>query len=249
MRELEIEIESRPNTGTVAADTYRRQNYTPVVAYGDGKPAISGMVKTIDFNRLAKKGNTTTLFKVKSSESSLNGRLALVKEMQIDYMNGRALHADFMLIREDRKLKIRVPLHLTGEPAGVKGQGGVLTSSLHDIGVLCLPRAIPEFIEVDVSGLALGQSLHASDVKFPAGVELADNPEESIASVVAPRTVEEEVKAAATEGEAAAATTEGGEAGAEAKEGAPAAEGAAKDDKGAADKGDKAAKSDKKEKK
>lgn len=221
MQELEIEIEPRPRTGSVAAATYRKNNFVPVVAYSEGKPSIPGMVPVKEFTRMANKANWTQLFVLKSKDSTLNGRLALVKELQVDYMNGTALHADFVLVRENQKIKVRVPLHVKGEAVGVKTDGGVLTITHHDIGVMCLPRGIPAHFEVDVTALALGHSLHARDVALPEGVDLADDPEETLISVVAPRAVEEVAAPVAAEGEAAAAAGAEGEA----KEGEAAAAG------------------------
>nr|4V9J_BZ Chain BZ, 50S ribosomal protein L25 [Thermus thermophilus HB27]4V9J_DZ Chain DZ, 50S ribosomal protein L25 [Thermus thermophilus HB27]4V9K_BZ Chain BZ, 50S ribosomal protein L25 [Thermus thermophilus HB27]4V9K_DZ Chain DZ, 50S ribosomal protein L25 [Thermus thermophilus HB27]4V9L_BZ Chain BZ, 50S ribosomal protein L25 [Thermus thermophilus HB27]4V9L_DZ Chain DZ, 50S ribosomal protein L25 [Thermus thermophilus HB27]4V9M_BZ Chain BZ, 50S ribosomal protein L25 [Thermus thermophilus HB27]4V9M len=112
----------------------------------------------------------------------------LVRQVNLDKRRRRPEHVDFFVL-SDEPVEMYVPLRFVGTPAGVRA-GGVLQEIHRDILVKVSPRNIPEFIEVDVSGLEIGDSLHASDLKLPPGVELAVSPEETIAAVVPPEDVE-----------------------------------------------------------
>jgi large subunit ribosomal protein L25 len=150
-------------------------------------------------------------------------------------------HVDFQRVQKDRKLHMKVPLHFTNaeKSPGVKEQGGVVSHVLNELDITCFPDDLPEFIEVDLGALAVGNSIHARDLALPKGVELAlgkaDNP--VVATVVVPQLITEEEEAAAA---AAVAPSEipTTEQAAEPKEGEAPAEGAAKAEKpAAADKG------------
>ena len=137
------------------------------------------------------------------------------------------MHIDFQRVLEDEKIKMIVPLHFKGgaEAKGVKDQGGVLSHVRNDIEVTCLPKDLPEFVEVDVSGLELNQVLQLSDLKLPAGVEIVEllaGRDKPVASIHMPRVEEEEVPVV---DEAAAAAAAAGTA---AAPGAPGAPGAAR---------------------
>ncbi|HEU4516521.1 MAG TPA: 50S ribosomal protein L25, partial [Steroidobacteraceae bacterium] len=144
------------------------------------------------------------------------------------------VHADFQRVLEDEKIKMHVPLHFKGgaEAKGVKEQGGVLSHVRNDVEVVCLPKDLPEFVEVDVSGLEINQVVRLSDLKLPAGVELVEllaKRDGPVASIHMPR-VEEEEAPAVDEAAAAAAAVPGAAPAA----GAPAAPGAAPAAAGAA---------------
>jgi len=117
--------------------------------------------------------------------------------VNLDKRRRRPEHVDFFVL-SDEPVEMYVPLRFVGTPAGVRA-GGVLQEIHRDILVKVSPRNIPEFIEVDVSGLEIGDSLHASDLKLPPGVELAVSPEETIAAVVPPEDVEKLAEEAAAE--------------------------------------------------
>jgi large subunit ribosomal protein L25 len=173
---------------------------------------------------LATKASSSQLFTLKSEDKNLNGKLAVVKEVQKDYLSKSApIHIDFMALNPDAEFEIEVPVRVIGEAKGVKLSGGVLSVAVHRLAVSCLPKNIPQRLEVDVANIDLNESLQAKDVKLPEGVKLAGDPTETIASVVTIRVVEEAAPAAA----AAAAPADGAAAAAPA-EGAAPADGAAK---------------------
>jgi large subunit ribosomal protein L25 len=125
------------------------------------------------------------------------------------------LHADLFAVDADQTIEVSVPIHIVGTAIGVSLGGGILDFPLREIEVVCLPRAIPEEIPVDVSALQLGDSIHVRDLTLPQGVELLSDSDLSVVSVVAPAKAEEEV--APVEADAAPAAAEGGEPAAEAK--------------------------------
>ena len=131
-------------------------------------------------------------------------RLALVQEIQHHPLDGRLLHVDLHEVAENEKVTIMVPVETVGEAIGVKTGGGVLEHVLFKIRVRSLPKDLPEQIVVDVSHLELNKSIHLSDLKMPAGVEVLGDKNVPVVSVALPRTEEEETAATAT-GEAVAA--------------------------------------------
>lgn len=169
-------------------------------------------------------------------------RLALVQEVQHHPLSGKVLHVDFHEIAETEKVTISIPVETTGEPEGVKTQGGVLEHVLFKIRLRGLAKDIPELVTVDVSHLKIGEAVHLGEIKTPAGVEVIGDKQIPVIAVAAPRTEEEEAAEAA---EAAAAPGEVEmikEKKEEGEEGAPPAKGADKGaEKGAAKPGEKAA--------
>jgi large subunit ribosomal protein L25 len=162
-------------------------------------------------------------------------RLALVQEVQHHPLSGKVLHVDFHEIAENEKVIISVPVETTGEPEGVKNQGGVLEHVLFKVRAWGLAKDLPEIITVDVSHLKIGEAIKLGEIKPPPGVEIVGDKHISVIAVAAPRTEEEEAAEAA---EAAAAVPGEVEMIKEKKEGeeegaAPAAKGAAAE-KGAA---------------
>jgi large subunit ribosomal protein L25 len=152
----------------------------------------------------------------------------VLKDVQRHPYKNQIMHIDFQRVLEDEKIRMQIPLHFKGgaESKGVKEQGGVLSHVRNDVEVTCLPKDLPEFVEVDVSGLEINQVFKLSGLKLPAGVELVDllaGRDGPVASIHMPRVEEEETPVV---DEAAAAAAVAGAAGAPAA-GAPGAPGAA----------------------
>jgi len=226
-----IEVSERVSTGKGSANRSRREGLIPGVAYHRHDKPTPVEVPYKEFTILAQKARRSQVFTFKSSSSSLNGKAAIVKEIQQDYLKGRVVHVDFQTLKDDEQITVEVPIKVVGEAPGVKVEKGILTVVTHEVAVRCLPKNIPNVIEVDVTSLNLGESIHAEQLKLGTGVTLSDNPHETIVSVVIPRAVEEEAKpaaeAAAAEGAAAAAPAAGAAAPAAAAGKAPAAAGKA----------------------
>ena len=204
MENFTIEVSERPALGKGSANRCRKEGFIPAVAYHKAEKPLAVQVPLKEFTALASKARRSQVFTFKSSSSYLNGKAAIVKEIQQDYLKGRVIHVDFQTLKDDEEITVDVPVKLVGEAPGVKNQGGVLAVVTHEVTVTCLPKHIPSAVNVDISSLALGQSLHAEQLILGEGVTLADDPSETIVSVVASR-AEEEAKPAAEAAPAAAA--------------------------------------------
>jgi large subunit ribosomal protein L25 len=198
-----IEVSERPSIGKSSANRCRREGFIPAVAYHKAEKPLAVQVPLKEFTALASKARRSQVFTFKSSVPSLNGKAAIVKEVQQDYLKGRVIHVDFQTLKDDEEITVDVPVKLVGEAPGVKNQGGVLAVVTHEVSVSCLPKYIPSAVMVDISALGLGQSIHADQLQLGEGVTLADDASETIVSVVATR-AEEEAKPAAEAAPAAA---------------------------------------------
>ena len=133
----------------------------------------------------------------------------VLRDIQRHPYKARVLHIDLLRIKEDQEIKVHVPLHFLGqeECIGVKQEGGVVNHLQTDVEVSCLPKDLPEFIEVDILQLELGHSLHLSDIKMPDNVKIVafmhgdESSDTAVVSVFRPRIVEDEVIGEAVEGE------------------------------------------------
>lgn len=229
----------------------RSEGRVPAVIYGGTTKPQTLEVKAKDLQNLINHAASENLLVDLAVEKDARPkRLALVKELQHHALNGKLLHVDLHEVSETEKVTVMVPVESTGEAAGVKTGGGVLEHVLFKIKVRALPKDLPEVLEVDVSHLEIGQSIHLGDIKPPAGVEILGDKKVSVLAVAAPITEAQE--AAVLEGAGATAgevemtkeKKEEGEGAAAPAKGAaaPAAKGAEKAPAAAADKGgDKAA--------
>ncbi len=167
---------------------------------------------------------------------------AILKDWLVDPITGKLLHVDLLRVAMDVRMRVKVPVHTFGEPAGVKVQGGVFEIVTREVEIECLPADIPTEFKADVSGLMLGQQLHAKDLRIDSKMKLITDPERVLAHVVALR-VEEEKPADAVAAEAATpAEPEVIKKGKKEVEGEEGEEGdakAAKSEKSDKDKGDK----------
>lgn len=220
-----IDVEIRENAGKGVARKLRAAGRIPAVLYGQGQAPVSLVVEPRGLERLLHDEGHNALFDLVGSDA-VEGRTVLVKALQRHPVRGELMHADFFEIDAEQTITVSVSLHLVGIPIGVSQDEGLLDHSLREIELDCLPRAIPESIDVDVSALHMGETLHVSDIVLPEGVEIRTNAELGVASIVAPKEEEEPVVEEPVEGEEV--PTEEGEA---AEEGAPApAEDEAKSD-------------------
>ena len=195
MENFTIEVSERSDSvaaasvevGKAGSKRCRREGFIPAVAYQRAAKPLAVKVPYKEFTLMASRARRSQVFTFKSSSAALNGKVAIVKEIQQDYIKNRVLHVDFQTLLDNEFIRVEVPVKLVGESPGVKNQGGILAIVTHEVGVKCLPKNIPASIEVDISALNLGQSIHGSDLVLPTGVSLADDPEETIISIVASR--------------------------------------------------------------
>jgi large subunit ribosomal protein L25 len=135
-------------------------------------------------------GENTLINLALTGGASPQTSLVILKELQRDPVKGRPLHADFQEISMERKIRVDVPLVLSGEPVGVKDKGGILEHSLRQLSVECLPSNIPDKFVVDVAALDIGHALHVRDIPVAEGVRILDDGARVVASVSAPVTEE-----------------------------------------------------------
>ncbi|MDP6979294.1 MAG: 50S ribosomal protein L25 [Myxococcota bacterium] len=224
MGDASLAVELRTETGKGVARKLRAEGRIPAVLYGHGNPSVSLTLEAKTLERLLKASHAglNTLIDLEGA-SEVSGKTVLVKELQRHPFAGTLTHADLYEIDVTSKLHVSVPIRLVGTAAGVK-LGGVLEHMMREIDLLCLPSSIPDSVDVDISELEMGDTLHARDVNLPDGVETNVDEQLPVAHVALPRVEEEEEAEVGEEGEA--------EAGEAAEGDAPAAEGdgEAKDD-------------------
>ena len=249
---IEISARKREMHGTSAARRLRRKGLVPGVVYGGEHGAVN-----IELDHRALYLNLKNeRFHASILTLELGGakEQVLLRAVNMHPYKAQVQHVDFQRVQKDRKLHMKVPLHFSNaeKSPGVKDQGGVVSHVLNELDITCLPDDLPEFVEVDLGNLAVGNSIHVRELKLPKGVELAIKKDENpvVATVVVPQLVTEEEEAAAAVAAVAPSEVPTTEQAAEPKEGEAPAEGAAAKggDKPAekADKGDKGEKKDKK---
>lgn len=192
-----LNVQARDQQGKGASRRLRHANLVPAVIYGGNKPAQSIAIK---INELVKALENEAFY---SHVLTLNGpegsQQAVMKALQRHPAKGVPMHVDFYRVEAGQEITMRVPLHFVNQDTstGVKQQGGIFSALATDVEVRTLPANLPEFIEVDVSALELGQTLHLSDLKLPAGVvstelALGDEHNQAIANIHHPEPVEPE---------------------------------------------------------
>lgn len=213
MELIELQVADRSEKGTLAAKRLRRAGIVPGVVYSEGKETTLVQMDLLHYGRTVHGRAQTQLFKFKSENKSLDGKMALVKEIQAEPVKDKILHVDFLAVSADHKISLEIGVELQGVPAPVKSGDSLLNQSAYELEIECFPTQIPEALYLDISGLVEGDSLHASDIKLPEGVRLVSDPEITIVSVIAKREESLEVTPAAepvVEGQEAV-KAEGGE--------------------------------------
>ena len=191
MERITIKTEKREELGKGAARSLRKNSMVPAVLYRGGASTPIKFSKK-ELNQFV---NTTFGKQMMVSLEFADGdsKLALMKEYQLDPVRGELIHADFFEVSLTEKVKVTAPITTTGEPVGVKRDKGILQYVFRDKEIECLPDKIPDKIEIDISGLEIGQSFHVNELSLGDDVKILTNPEEVIVTIVAP--VVEEVAA------------------------------------------------------
>ncbi|MBZ5702684.1 MAG: 50S ribosomal protein L25 [Acidobacteriia bacterium] len=202
MAQIIVEGTPRASRGKNEAKRLRLTGQVPAVLYGGKGGAVPLAVNTKQLLAIFRsQSGHNTLFQV-----SYEGQQqpAILKDWLVDPLSGNLLHVDLLRVAMDVRMRVRVPVHTFGEPAGVKQQGGIFETVTREVEIECLPADIPTEFRMDVSELMLGKQLRASEIPLdPAKMKLLTEPERIIAHVVALR-VEEEKPAEAVAAEAAA---------------------------------------------
>jgi len=198
-KEFKIQAKQRSGRGKNDARRARREGLVPVTVYGGGAETISAVAPLRELAAILRtEAGRNTIFTIDVEGVGVSE--VMFHDRQIDPVRGRLIHADLTRLVKGQKIEVTVPLHLVGEPTGVKEKQGVLEQIFREIEIRCEPRDIPDSIEVDVTHLDVHDVLHVSDIQVPANVEILEDAETVIATVGIVR--EEEVAAApAAEGE------------------------------------------------
>jgi large subunit ribosomal protein L25 len=185
-----ISARSRESRGKGAARQTRRQGRIPGVLYGHGEDSVALSVDANDLHRLVHTisiENTIVDLDLGSGEPYK----VLIRELQRHPFRDEFVHIDFFHVAMDEKIQVEVPIVLVGTPTGVKNKGGVLDHQLRELEVFCLPGSIPEKIELEVSNLDIGDSIHVSDIQLP-DVEILTELDRAVVAVLAPTVMEVE---------------------------------------------------------
>ena len=192
--QAELVAAPRGEKGKQAAKKLRHDGRIPAVLYGHGFDTIPISLDEKSLMSLIRHEGLHGLLSLKMEGDKGGQHTVVVKELQRDSIKDFILHIDFQKIRGDEELHAEVALQFIGEPAGVKA-GGILQHYLYQVTVACLPKVLPDFIELDISGLELKENLRISDLPAIEGVRYINNPEE-IVTAVALKRVREEVTVA-----------------------------------------------------
>lgn len=211
MEATELKAFTRKETGKGPARRFRMEGSIPAVFYGRGEEAIPLTVNAADLLKVIKAKKENIFIKLMIEGEKQLEKLSLIKELQVEPVSRRFYHVDFYEIRMDHKLTLDVPIRFEGIPVGVTN-GGELQHLKRDLKISCLPSVLPDFIEIDVSGLEIGDSIKVQDIAVPEGITVLDPGDVGVAMVAV-------VKVTVPQAEAAAAGAEGAAEG----EAAPAA--------------------------
>jgi large subunit ribosomal protein L25 len=202
--EFDLVAELRDDQGKGASRRLRRQGKIPAILYGGGRPPRTLL---LDHNKVLQQLDHeafySSILTIKVGDKT---QAAILKDVQRHPAKRHVLHMDMQRIVEDEKIRMNVPIHFVGEQSapGVKLAGGSVSRMITDVEISCLPRDLPEYLEVDISKLELDDMLYLSDIKLPEGVDIielqhGEEHDQAIVSVHVMRTseVEEEVEVAA----------------------------------------------------
>ena len=199
MEQIQVEAFIRHQSGKGPARTLRRSGQIPAIFYGPETQPISLYVRQMDLEKIFKKHSGENLFfQVQlKGENQEESRTAMLKELQRDPVSRAYLHVDFYEVSLTKELEVEVGLRIVGKSKGVE-KGGILQESRRELQIRCLPRNIPEFIEVDVSGLDIGDSIHVRDLKLSEELRVLNDPQATIITIVPP--IEEKAAGEVTAG-------------------------------------------------
>src|SRR5215211_253856 len=181
-KDYKVQAKVRDGRGKNDARRARRDGMVPITVYGGGAETVAAVVPLRDLAAILRSdAGRNTIFTI--DVEGVGESEVMFHDRQIDPVKGRLIHADLTRLVKGQKIEVTVPLHLVGEPIGVKERQGVLEQIIREIQIRCEPREIPDTLEVDVSNLDVHDVLHASDIPVSAAVEILSDPELVIATV------------------------------------------------------------------
>ena len=196
MKQLKLNVSTRQGRGRGASRRDRSAGKIPAILYGKNNEPVQLTVATPEFRRLVKAiGGSASLIEIQRPDGSPT--LSFIREIQRNPITDEFVHIDLHEVAAGEKMSVVVTVHAIGESTGVKNEAGVLEVVSHQVHIRCLPKDLPEFIEVDVTELAVGHTIHISELKPIPGVEFLDHADQPVISCVEPAKEEEVVVAAA----------------------------------------------------
>ena len=201
---FELDVEARVKLGKGENRRLRRRGKIPAILYGGGQEPQAIMLEQVRLqHHMEQEAFYTSILTLKLNG---NSQAVVVKDVQHHPFKRQILHLDFQRILEDEKITLNVPIHYIGEDVavGVTEEGGEIMRLVTDVEVICLPKDLPEFLELDVSAMELNQLMHLSDVAVPEGVELtglAHDQDPAVIAINPPRREEEDEIPEVLEGE------------------------------------------------
>ena len=187
MKTVPLKATRREALGKQAVKKIRSAKAIPAIIYGSGIKSTPIEVTSDDFSRVIHtKAGENVIIQLTVAGAKNFEKTVVIKEIQHDPVTDAIQHVDFNVISLTEKIKVNVPLHTKGEPAGVK-EGGVLDVVHHEIEIECLPTDIPERLEADISVLKIGEAIHIKEIKFPKGVVPQLSEDEVVVAIHAPK--------------------------------------------------------------
>ena len=194
--QYEIQAFARTNKGKTSSRRYRRDGKVPAVIYGAGKNNENLLLNHNEIkHNLDSGGFQAAIIDIKTEKGT---EQVIVRDVQMHPYRAQVMHVDFQRVSATEKLHIAVPLHFIGgeECPGVYNEGGIESHLINEVDVECLPADLPEYLEVDVSGLNLHESVKLTDIKVPEGVVITallhEGEDQAVATILAPKVIEEE---------------------------------------------------------
>ncbi|KJJ83733.1 Ribosomal protein L25 [Candidatus Omnitrophus magneticus] len=193
MKEITIKTIERKEKGKNQCKHLRAKGFVPGIVYKGGKKGLSVSVDSKEIwhaMHTEAGGNAIITLDIVDTASKKLKKTVIIQETQMDPLNDKLIHVDFVEISLTEKIKVKVPIAMKGEAPGVKEESGVLHAIMWEIEVECLPKNIPQHIDIDVSSLRVGDTIHLKDIKLPEGVAFVGDLDQLVLNISAP--VEEE---------------------------------------------------------
>lgn len=217
MELIELKANIRNSVGKSQARALRREEKMPAVLYGPGTEPVLISVSVKDLEKALKRSTASqAILNLTIHNGENTSRTAMIKELQLHPVSRDYLHVDFYEISMDRKIWVKVPVTVKGKSRGVE-EGGILQIIRRELEILCLPTAIPETIELDITDLDIGDSIHVKEIPLQGDIEIPEDVNFTVITIVSPKAEVEEVEEV-EEGEEGEEGAEEGEEGEETPE-------------------------------
>lgn len=215
MAQSVLNVRKRVRMGKSGSREIRREGNVPAILYGNGKTPIPLLVNPKDLKLALSTDageNTILDMHIQDGDKEIT-RLSVLREAQVDHISSKSIHFDFLELDMKTKITLKVHVRIVGRAIGVHEEKGILEEILREISIECLPGDIPNLFEIDVTELHIGDSIHVKDIETFENIEILDDPDSAVVTILAPRvekvvTAEEEVEEEVEEGAEPSAVVE-----------------------------------------